>query len=440
VVFAAISARGQAIDGFIASPDLWQTERAGFVEQHQEFGFHWLSIAHDRAETQSKSVTLFSQPVYQVDAEFQGDALAAVTISIYNRGDAGDITREQMTALMAHSVVQLNALTKAQYVDEGEETSDAVRAHAFQWQTPVSTYLLEYSFTKEVKTRFIPFRAEFIRLRVTPAQKPKSFMAEALSSATPEAAFDGPSHVTRDPSGDVRIETVPMVDQGDKGYCVVATAERVMRYYGVPVDENEMAELANSSASEGTDGEAMFEALQKLSQRLQIKVRSVERLDMRQLLELIGTYNRLARREHDPEIPAGGPVLDLGKIYSAMNPDLLRAAQTHNQAEVDRFQQLIQDQINAGIPIVWSVVMGIVPEQTTAASQVLWATVLGYVPVWAMAPGIGGHMRLIIGYNAETKEILYSDPWGPGFELERMPVGDAWTITMSMDTIEPVGS
>jgi hypothetical protein len=327
-----------------------------------------------------------------------------------------------MTALMTHSVVSLNAVTKTQYVDEGEEASDAVRAHAFQWQTPASTYLLEYSFTKEVKTRFIPFRAEFIRLRVTPAQKPKSFMAEALASATPEAAaFDGPSHVKKDASGDVRIDTVPMVDQGRKGYCVVATAERVMRYYGVPVDENEMAELANSSASQGTSNEAMLDSLRNLSQRLQLKTREVETIDVRQLLGLITEYNRLARREHVAEIPTQGPELYLEQIFASMKPDLLREARTHNQADVDRFLQTVQDHIDQGIPILWSVIYGILPEKNGPR-------------------GMGGHMRLIIGYNAETKEIIYSDPWGPGFELERMPAGDAWTMTMAMDTIEPVGS
>jgi hypothetical protein len=49
-------------------------------------------------------------------------------------------------------------------------------------------------------------------------------------------------HVKRDPvSGDVWLGDVPMVDQGQKGYCVVASAERVMRYYGSKVDENELA-------------------------------------------------------------------------------------------------------------------------------------------------------------------------------------------------------
>ncbi len=412
-------ARGQALDGLISSPDLWQTPRADFVEQHQDLGFYWLSAARNRAETHSKSVTLFSKPVCEADAEFQDDKLAGLTISIYDRGDAGDMSKSGMYAMMIYNVQQLTALTKVQYENQGQEASDAVKAVAFSWQTPVSHYLLEYSFTKEVKTRNIPFRAEFVRLRVTPTEKPKSFLAQALASASPQAVFDGPSHVKKDASGDVRIDTVPMVDQGDKGYCVVATAERVMRYYGVPVDENELAELANTSASAGTSNAAMFDSLKKLSQRLQVKIRPVQDMDVRQILDLISEYNRAARRAHQPELPDQGHILDMQKIYEAMKPEVLKEARTHNRSGVDRFQQMVQDHIDQGIPILWSVMLGMVPE--TKAPK-----------------GIGGHMRLIIGYNTDTQEILYSDSWGPGHELKRMPADDAWTMTTGMDTIEPI--
>jgi hypothetical protein len=40
-----------------------------------------------------------------------------------------------------------------------------------------------------------------------------------------------------------------MVDQGEKGYCVVASVERVLRYYGGTVDQHELAQIANSDAA-----------------------------------------------------------------------------------------------------------------------------------------------------------------------------------------------
>ena len=55
--------------------------------------------------------------------------------------------------------------------------------------------------------------------------------------------------VTTRPDGTRIIENVPMVDQGQRGYCAVATTERVMRYYGFEVDQHLMAQLAQSSAA-----------------------------------------------------------------------------------------------------------------------------------------------------------------------------------------------
>ena len=419
LAFVTLHARGQPIDGLLAAPDLWQTTRAAFVKQHRDLGFYWLSANHEQAESHSRSVTFLGRPVYEVDVEFQGDALSNLTVSIYNRGDAGEMGRTEMTALVQQCRDGLTALTRVQGAYQGQEASDAVKSHEFQWQTPVTNFLLEYSFTKEVKSRSIPFRAEFVSLHVMPLQKPQGFLAQALASASPAGPFDGPSHVIKDANGDVRIATVPMVDQGDKGYCVVASAERVMRYYGIPVDENELAELANASATQGTSNEAMFDSLKKLSQRLRVKIRPIERMDVRQMLALISEYNRQAHRAHVPEIPDQGQMLNVQAIYTAMKPEILKAARTHNKAEVDRFQQIVQDHIDQGIPILWSVMLGVVPE--TKAPK-----------------GIGGHMRLIIGYNTETNEILYSDSWGPGHELKRMPADNGWTMTMAMDSIEPL--
>lgn len=409
----------QSLDPLISAPDLWQTSGADFVDQHADLGFHWLSDARDQAETRLKGVTLFGSPVYQTDAAFQSGKLSGITVSIYNRGDAGDLEREQMSTLVNRTRDAITAMARVQPALQGQDASDAVKAWSFAWQTPASKIFLEFSFTREVKSRSIPFRAEFIRLQITPLQKPQTFMAAALASASPDAVFNGPSHVHKDPGGDVLIQTVPMVDQGQKGYCVVASAERVLRYYGIPVDENELAELANSSATQGTSNEAMFDSLKKLAQRLRVRTRTIQSLDVHQVLDLMREYNQVARRQHAQEIPDQGQVLNVWHIYSLMQPDILIQARTRNKADVNRFQQTVQDNIDQGIPVLWSVMLGLIHEDKAPL-------------------GLGGHMRLIIGYNSQTGEILYTDSWGPGHELKRMSANNAWTITTALNTIEPL--
>jgi hypothetical protein len=232
--------------------------------------------------------------------------------------------------------------------------------------------------------------------------------------------FNGSLQVKRDAaSGDVWIGSVPMVDQGEKGYCVVASAERVMRYYGSDVDQNELAQIANTKTEGGTSPQAMYEALKKLSQRLRVKVRDLERADARDYLKLMAEYNRAAKKSGVAPIPEMGNVIDLGVMYRAMQGDVLKELRTRNKADLGKFVREVQGEIDKGVPLLWSVQLGLFPEPGVPQSG-------------------GGHMRLIIGYNTKTQEILFSDSWGARHELKRMPADLAWTITTGLLTIEPL--
>ena len=212
-----------------------------------------------------------------------------------------------------------------------------------------------------------------------------------------------------------------MVDQGQKGYCVVASTERVMRYYGGTVDENELAQIANTSTAGGTSTAAMLEAMKKLSARLKIRVRDVQKGDsIRDILKLIADYNRAAKRAGVPEIPDQGNSIDIGEVYRAMKGDVLKDVRTKNKSELSRFQRQVQTHIDEGVPLLWTVMLGFFKEPGVAPQT------------------FGGHMRLIIGYNTAKEEILYSDSWGAGNELKRMPAADAWTMTTGALTIEPL--
>ena len=79
----------------------------------------------------------------------------------------------------------------------------------------------------------------------------------------------------------------------------------------------------------------------------------------------------------------------------------------------------IDQQIDKGIPLFWGVTLGTYPEPEIPQSK-------------------GGHMRLIIGYNDKKREILYTDSWGAGHELKRMPADWAWTISHCLMYMKPL--
>jgi Peptidase_C39 like family len=417
-LLAGWCASAAPLDPLLANPGLWEMKQSDFEAAAKGLGFRWVSQAQDSARAAGGGLTLFGLPAVEAIARFDGGKVKEVSVAIYARGDAGGL-KEAYDALVRNAVETVNRATGVKFALRGKDPTNAVKADGLVWSTPRAHYLLEYSATREVKSRDIPFRAEFVRLEVTPPQKASSLLS-ANFPAQGRGKFNGPQHLKRDAaSGDVVIGDVPMVDQGQKGYCVVAATERVMRYYGTQVDANELAQIANSDAEGGTSYDGMFSALKKVGSRLKVRVRQLEETNVKDVLDLVKDYNRAAKKSGAPAVADPGLMIDVGLIYRQMQLPALKEARTRNRADLGRFQRGVQQHIDQGIPLLWSVQLGIVAE-----------------------PGIpqnaGGHMRLIIGYNTRTSELIFSDTWGAGHEQKRMPMEDGWTITTGLATIEPL--
>ncbi len=411
------SAFAKPIDSLLSADNLWAQKPDEIFAVAAKLDYEWTSNTHDSMRVAGKDLTAYGLPAVESIARFKDGKLTEITVMLYARGDAGDLAKEKFDALVRTSAETLNKITNTKFTPRGKDPTNAVKADGLIWQTDQAHYLLEFSFTKEVKSRDIPFRAEFVRLEITPPEMGGDRVASVKSTSSTK--ISGAAHVKRDAaSGDVWLGDVPMVDQGQKGYCVVAATERVMRYYGVSVDQQELAQAANSSAQGGTSSDAMLDVLKKLSTRFKVRVREVEKSDIKQILGLITDYNRAAKRAAAAPIPEQGNMIDMGEVYRAMNVDILREVRTKNKSDLTRFQRAVQAHIDQGTPLLWTVMLGKVPEP--------------HIPQNA-----GGHMRLIIGYNAKTAEILFSDSWGVGHELKRMSAADAWTITTGTMSIEP---
>jgi hypothetical protein len=206
-----------------------------------------------------------------------------------------------------------------------------------------------------------------------------------------------------------------MVDQGERGYCVVASIERVLKYYGVETDQHELAQVADASAMYGTSVAEMDEALKRLSTRLRIRPIRIVDFEFNDFKRLITNYNREARAK---KLPATAVEDGLG-AYERFDRDALRAARGRETAAIAKFSSGISAAIAKREPLLWCVRLGVVPEPE-------------------IPQAFGGHMRLIIGMNEKTSEIIYTDSWGAGHEFKRMDLGDAWAITTNLSVIAPM--
>jgi hypothetical protein len=215
-----------------------------------------------------------------------------------------------------------------------------------------------------------------------------------------------------------------MVDQGQKGYCAAATTARVMGYYGYEqLDQHQIAQWAKTDSLGGTSMDEMMKGIRRvLHDTYKLNIIEIESSDIKTILKLVERYNAKAKRVNlEPiNLPKTG-VIDIGQIYSSFNPNLLKKVQTKNRQKNEFLFNKIKTNIDKGIPLVWSVQLGLIPE-----------------------PGLpqdgGGHMRLIIGYGGRTpndRYIVYSDSWGEGHGRKEMSIEDALTITVDLYTISP---
>jgi hypothetical protein len=410
----------------VAGPALWEMATVDFEAKFNPMGLQWLSANKDQARFFGNyAVFTTDLKTPETIAEFQAGKLARVSVSLFNRGDSTDLAndRDQFEKQVEKYKTAITTALGVQPTERGKDTQSAVKAMGWMWMKPPTAYLLEYSYVKESKSRGQEFRPEFIRLRVAPVPKQQGLLASSQGTGngnTPVAKSSLAANVSRDANGDIVIKNVPMVDQGPKGYCAVATTERVFRYYGLAVDQHELAQIANTSDGGGTSPTAMLEALEKIEARMKVRVRALQKFDFQEWLRMVDDYNREAKRNGKRVIslPSGGTIY-LDEVYQAMDGESLKATFAKDKSGSGKFQRSVADTIERGVPVMWGVHLGIFKEGDLPQSG-------------------GGHMRLIIGYNPKTSEILYSDSWGAEHALKRMPMAEACAMTTGMYYIEPM--
>jgi hypothetical protein len=191
-------------------------------------------------------------------------------------------------------------------------------------------------------------------------------------------------------TGDVFISKIPMIDQGDKGYCVPATLTRIGQHYGVDLSMHELAMVANSSSDGGTSPSRAMDAVKK--GRIALSIRDIK-------VSFFG--------KKTPYLLSASEIRSMAKEISDKDRNMAK------------FEKEIIKRINRGRMVAWSMMVGAFPEK--GVREGTW----------------GGHMRMIMGYNAKTREILYSDSWGHGHELKRWPLKYAYLVTTRLYEVVP---
>jgi hypothetical protein len=391
----------------------------------------------------SPEVTLWGDKMWECLAHFDNDLLTQLKISIYNKGDVEASQgpsallrgQERIVALLRTTNDRLKEWTR----DNGRDVPDrvmgannvSIRGRQFLRgdETLVS---LEWGYSGNSPERLL---LEYVTLVFEPLTRdndpriPRLTQRSTVKDPSRPTAKGLAANVTRTVQGDVYIEEFPMVDQGAKGYCAVATIERILRYYGQDVDQHVLAQLAESSGRKGTTIEALYKALHSAGSRLGVTVRDLQGVEptIANWRKCANDYNRQARLERKPEIEDDQWIERSNQVVIYRLGDLMEAFDWNvytnyklkrEPGEFKRFCKYVKDNIDSGVPLVWSVLLGKVEEPHLPQAG-------------------GAHMRTIIGYNEANGEIIYSDSWGPGHEFKKMSETNAYAITLHLDLVAP---
>lgn len=382
------------LDVFITLPDAYQL-KPDDLEKRFEQGkwsknpyFKWLTEDKSRAIFQKKdldnlkvelSLLKGTVPIEEAIIDFKDGSLIGVTISIFNRGDGGSIAADDFDQRFKDIGRHIGEQLQARPTRREAKPTQGQLTSGFLWISARGKAVLEHNPEA-------PGNTEFLRMRL--ARREAGGAYEAAMQSRPGASVklsDLPSRINRDESGNIFITEIPMVDQGAKGYCVVASAQRLFEYYGIHCDMHQLAQIAGSDPEKGTSSLEINNQLGAINHLFKARFTCLAVAQPSGLVELIdGQY-------------VGPPV-----------------------PEAD-FHSMISKNIDAGIPLLWSLEVGLFPEEPPLREQ-----------------SGGGHMRMIIGYNTKTGRIIFSDSWGAGHEFKTMAAEDAYKATHGLFMMKPI--
>lgn len=415
------------LDKLLTKQDrLWKISPQEFIATAGWNKFKWNSKKHDSlyySAVKGGNITLDKLQIVEIVARFNDNKLQRIEISLFNRGDLGEITLK----VFEHKLVTIGAYLNQAFHYKPTKTPEKLRSRLAGsmifysiWEDRFTEAKLRWSLSKLRNVK----RSEFITLYLysnnattqsTKATVSKKSLSELIKS---------------DQAGGKYLE-LPMVDQGAKGYCVVAVLERVLKYYGSDIDQHMLAELVNSSAEKGTSYKAMVDSLREADNKLGVKFKTIYRNrevnNYSNFTLLLNRYNKLARKADKKRFKLAnfttinGNVrsYDSDKFLQVIDPQIYTKMRLkYSRSASKRFFRDIEKSIMYGIPVLWTVQLGIFDEQGKKQKS-------------------GGHMRLIIGFNQQTKTIFYSDSWGRGHELKKMSYKQAWAMTTGSYRILP---
>ena len=348
---------------------------------------------------------------------FKDGKVVNAQFMLYNKGDDGDLKGaskegEFMSRVNA-AKVNLDALCPDfKLAKEGKnlkKASGATGRSSYFWVKDEMLFRLDFVANRDRNGKFLS--ADYIRLNIAAGNDKMTILDLDKNDVQAVSQIDRIANVMHELDGTVWIDGVPMVDQGQKGYCACASVARILNFYGRETDMHEIAKIAKSSGEGGTDPELLAKSLKDIATKFRLS------------LEPKGKYPFASQREYtkfirdlQKEFKKRGEELPFSIEKAKLAPMILDIT-SKNTGQRAIFDKAIIEAINKGRPMAWALQLGFFAEPDVPQAD-------------------GGHMRLIIGYRLDDKKklthIIYSDSWGKGHEKKEKAADEAFAVTCAL--------
>ena len=350
----------------------------------------------------------FEHPIDKANFKFKSKQLQGMSLTFAEPSAISD----------KETYLKYSSNLKRQIAGLGKFSAAKVMKHKFKgryrytysWKSPMYYISQKCSYTSDSKKTFHPGKIKFsIFLRVTPKASSKK------TEKAPAVASEADSSLNVDENGNCNLQ-VPMLEEESPEECVYICAKRIFAYYKTVPRGRNWKRVSDNLRLNVKSARGLKQVFASIASECRCHVKKLVSTSVfdnfNSIIKFIRAYNLQAAKMGKNKINFF-KVNSFKKLLKVMDEDVLVSTR-NNPKKVELFKSRTCKEINAKKPVLWVVFLGVIKEKPE--------------PLLAS----GGYVRLIVGYNSKTNEVIYSDNWGKGHELKKMSWEKAWAITLSV--------
>jgi len=286
--------------------------------------------------------------------------------------------------------------------------------YTYSWRSEKYYISMRARYTSSAKNKFKAAKIRFsIFNRIAPEAAIEKLEDSETSQDSQEKSETNPKIKSND-KGD-RFLTVPMIKEKSPKDCLYASIRRIFAYYKTSPKDRSWAKIEKSLQLNTKKAKKLKKVFAYLISecRCDVKKLATSKIfdDFNSISSFVREYNMQAAKTKKSQIDPF-KTNSFRQLLKVMDEDVLTAVRS-NPKKIKKFKSQVCQEINAAKPVLWVVFLGVIKEKVK--------------PVVSS----GGYIRLIVGYNSKTNEVIYSDSWGKGHELKKMTWEKAWAMTLS---------